>query len=72
MATFRKSTPVSVAVRVLKRENGRLPTRDTSLEGQQAAPHNAEEEVLPQQAKVQEVPSGDAQSAQGPTDGNSR
>ena len=50
---------------VLDRENERHPGR--SLEGQQARRPQTEEEVLPQQAALQELPGGAAQGAQGRT-----
>ena len=52
MATLRKSTPGIVAVGVPNREN----ERDRSREVQQVPRHQAEEEVLPQQAALQTLP----------------
>jgi len=52
MATFRKSTPVIVAVRSGYYENERFP----SLEADRVRPPQIEEKVLPQQAALQEMP----------------
>jgi hypothetical protein len=61
MATFRKSTLVIVSVRSAYYENERFP----SLEVKQAGRPQTEEEVLPKQAALQEMPGSGPSGAEG-------